>query len=119
MINRFLLSLFLCLALFGALAAAGAELLACQKCDTAGDLVGNLPLGAIGAAFYTLLFLISLFRPHARMLWWALLGATALHGGLLLLLLRAWMPCMPCIFTASACAGAATAAWNLRHTPAS
>jgi hypothetical protein len=84
----------------------------CQKCGTTKSLAGNLPLPALGGAFYALLTIATVAAPPA-MLAAGLLAATGAHIGLVLILLRKRIACYPCLATAGA-AWTATAL-TIRH----
>lgn len=73
----------------------------CSRCDRARLLTGGLPLGPLGALFYTALLGARLALPSTPLVY-LLAAAVGAHIGLLGLLIRARTACTPCVLTALA-----------------
>jgi uncharacterized membrane protein len=79
----------------------------CSSCDRSAELVGGLNLGAIGAAYYGLLLIVSLIclvRPKRLAVKgsaWGMLAAGSVHLLLLSLLVRNRIFCPSCLVTAA------------------
>ena len=78
-----------CAAVGAALSYAAAR--SCASCSEVGKLVGGVPVGPAGHAFYSLLFVFV-----------GLFAALGVHASLLALLLRKRLACVPCLVTALA-----------------
>jgi len=69
----------------------------CPACHRAAALVGGMPLGTIGAASYTLLWIAALLFPHEPYALWGTAWAVGVHVVLLTLLARRRIACRTCI----------------------